>query len=72
MILGKKQDYKINGSNATYTQNSNLTRELTLATNLGLEKKISDDHFLIFYLDNTVSTQELSSFSGNFAYKFAF
>ena len=50
----------------------NLIKELTLATNLGFEKKISNEHFFKFYLDSTISTQELMSFSGNFTYKFAF
>ena len=40
--------------------------------NLGFDKKMSDQHFFKFYLDSTISTQELASFSGNFAYKFAF
>ena len=38
----------------------------------GYEKKISDQHFLKFNLDSTTSTQELTSFSGNFSYKFTF
>jgi len=72
MILGKDQDYVINGTSATYSQDTNLTQELTLATNLGFEKKISKEHFFKFYLDSTISTQELMSFSGNFTYKFTF
>ena len=72
MVLGKEQDYEINGTAASYSQDNNLTKEVTLATNLGFGKKISDQHFLKFYLDSTISTQELVSFTGNFAYKFAF
>ena len=72
MILGKDQDYEINGTSASYSQDENLIKELTLATNLGFEKKISNEHFFKFYLDSTISTQELMSFSGNFTYKFAF
>ncbi len=72
MVLGKEQDYEINGTSASYSQDNNLTKEVTLATNLGFDKKISDQHFFKFYLENTISTQELASFSGNFAYKFAF
>ena len=72
MILGKDQDYVINGTSATYSQDTNLTQELTIATNLGFEKKISKEHFFKFYLDSTISTQELMSFSGNFTYKFTF
>ena len=72
MVLSKEQDYEINGTAASYSQDNNLTKEVTLAMNLGFGKKISDQHFLKFYLDSTISTQELVSFTGNFAYKFAF
>ena len=72
MVLGKEQDYEINATSASYSQDTDLTKEVTLATNLGFDKKISDQHFFKFYLDSTISTQELVSFTGNFAYKFAF
>ena len=72
MVLGKEQNYEINGTSAIYSQDTDLTKEVTLATNLGFDKKMSDQHFFKFYLDSTISTQELLSFSGNFAYKFAF
>ena len=72
MFLGKEQNYEINGTSAIYSQDTDLTKEVTLATNLGFDKKMSDQHFFKFYLDSTISTQELASFSGNFAYKFAF
>ena len=72
MVLGKEQNYEINGTSAIYSQDTDLTKEVTLATNLGFDKKMSDQHFFKFYLDSTISTQELSSISGNFAYKFAF
>ena len=72
MVLGKDQDYEINGTAATFSQDNDTTQEVTLATNLGFDKKITDDHFFKFNLDSTISTQELTSFTGNFAYKFAF
>ena len=72
MVLGKDQDYEINGTAATFSQDADTTQEVTLATNLGFDKKITDDHFFKFNLDSTISTQELTSFTGNFAYKFAF
>ena len=72
MVLGKDQDYEINGTAANYSQDVDTTQEVTLATNLGFDKKISDNHFFKFNIDSTISTQELTSFSGNFAYKFAF
>ena len=72
MVLGKDQDYEINGTAANYSQDVDTTQEVTLATNLGFDKKISDNHFFKFNIDSTISTQELTSFSGNFADKCTF
>ena len=72
MVTEKDQDFEINNTGATYKQDDDLTEEVTLAANIGYEKKISDQHFLKFNLDSTTSTQELTSFSGNFSYKFTF
>ena len=72
MVTAKDQDFEINNTRATYKQDDDLTEEVTLAANIGYEKKISDQHFLKFNLDSTTSTQELTSFSGNFSYKFTF
>ena len=72
MVLGKEQNYEINGTSAIYSQDTDLTEEVTLATNLGFDKKMSDQHFFKFYLDSTISSQELSSISGNFSYKLTF
>ena len=47
---GISQDYEINGTSASYSQDENLIKELTLATNLGFEKKIANEHFFKFYL----------------------
>ena len=72
MVTAKDQDFEVNNTGATYKQDDDLTEEVTLAANIGYEKKISDQHFLKFNLDSTTSTQELTSFSGNFSYKFTF
>ncbi len=72
MVTTKDQGFEVNNTDATYKQDDDLTEEVTLAANIGYEKKISDQHFLKFNLDSTTSTQELTSFSGNFSYKFTF
>ena len=72
MVTAKDQDFEVNNTDATYKQDDDLTEEVTLSANIGYEKKISDQHFLKFNLDSTTSTQELTSFSGNFSYKFTF
>ena len=72
MISSKDQDYQVKTTDATYSQHDDLTEEITLSANICYEKNISDQHYLKFNLDNTISTQELTSFSGNFSYKFDF
>ena len=72
MVTTKDQDFEVNNTDATHKQDNDLVEEITLAANLGFEKKMSDQHFLKFNIDSTISTQELTSFSGNFSYKFAF
>ena len=57
MIYGKDQDYEINTTTASYSQDTNLTEELSLVSNLGFEK-ISQEHFFKFYFDSTMCTQE--------------
>ncbi len=68
----KDQSFQVNGTEATYKQDNDLVEEITLAGNFGFEKKMSDEHYLKFNIDSRISTQELTSFSGNFAYKFIF
>ena len=48
MVTAKDQDFEINNTGATYKQDDDLTEEVTLAANIGYEKKISDQHFLKF------------------------
>ena len=37
MVLGKDHDYEINGTAATFSQDTDTTQEVTLATNIGLD-----------------------------------
>ena len=68
LIFGNEQDYKINGTSATYTQADDLTEELTFLINLGFDKKISNSGTLAFEVDAFHSTQETSGFQGNITY----
>ena len=68
LIFGNEQDYKINGTSATYTQADDLTEELTFLINLGFDKKISKSKSLSFVVDAFHSTQETSGFQGNITY----
>jgi len=72
LIFGNEQDYKINGTSATYTQADDLTEELTFLINLGFDKKISNSGTLAFEVDAFHSTQETSGFQGNINYTLKF
>ena len=67
-----KQSYTIKNISTSYEQDDDLKQEATLIATIGYDKKISEDHFLTFSLNGSQSTQELITFSGNIAYKFAF
>ena len=38
LITGSKTDYSVNGTKATYKQDDNLTKEMTLSINMNYEK----------------------------------
>tara|TARA_B100000579_G_scaffold86678_1_gene67865 strand:+ start:270 stop:2015 length:1746 start_codon:yes stop_codon:yes gene_type:complete len=68
LVLGKKQNYKINGTNATYTQDEDLTKEVIFSANAEFIKKFSNSHKLSFALDGFLSTQETSGLEGSIYY----
>ena len=68
LVYGKEQDYKINGTKATYTQDNDLAEEVTFSTNVEFINKISDTKKLAFTLDGFLSTQETSGFQAGINY----
>ena len=65
MIGDKKQDYSINGTNATYRQHDDLTNEISLIVNVGYEKRFSKNSSISFSLDVKDTNQYTKSFGAN-------
>ena len=72
LLIGKDQKYKVNGTNATYTQKNDLTEELSFSVNLGLSKKFFRFGILAFNIDGFASSQNTSGIKGNINYIFNF
>ena len=68
----KSQVYSINGTSATYEQDNNLTREISLVTNLGYEKKITDNGKFTAGISTKNTNQDVKSLSGNLGFKLNF
>ena len=71
-VSNRLQTYEVKGTEATYLQHIDLTEEITFSGALGIQKQFSENHSLKISLDGVQSTQELTSVSGNFSYKFIF
>ncbi len=68
LVVGDEQDYKINGTKATYTQDNDLTEEVVFSANVEFLKKISNSEKLSFGLDGFLSTQEAGGFQASINY----
>ncbi len=68
LVVGDEQDYKINGTKATYTQDNDLTEEVVFSANVEFLKKISNSEKLSFGLDGFLSTQETGGFQTSINY----
>ena len=68
LVIGDEQDYKINGTKATYTQDNDLTEEVVFSANVEFLKKISNSEKLSFGLDGFLSTQETVGFQASINY----
>ena len=72
-LVGKKsQVYSINGTSAAYKQDNALTREISLITNLGYEKKITDNGKFTLGLTAKNTNQSVKSLNANFGFKLNF
>ena len=67
LIGDKSQVYSINGTSATYKQDSALTREISLVANLGYEKRLQIMENLLGIFKNT--NQMLKAFKWKFRFK---
>ena len=72
LIGDKSQVYSINGTSATYNQDNALTREISLVTNLGYEKKIKDNGKFTSGITAKNTNQGVKSLSANLGFKLKF
>ena len=72
LVGEKSQVYSINGTSATYKQDNALTREISLITNLGYEKKITDNGKFTLGLTTKNTNQSVKSLNANFGFKLNF
>ena len=72
LVGNKSQAYSINGTSATYKQDNALTREISLITNLGYEKKITDNGKFTLGLIAKNTNQDVKSLNANFGFKLNF
>ncbi len=72
IISGKKQEYKINNTSATYSQKADLAKELTLGINLGYKAKFSKNSYLFAKIDTSYSNQVAYKLGGTIGIKAAF
>ena len=68
----KSQVYSINGTSATYKQDNALTREISLVTNLGYEKRLQITENLLLVFLQKIPISMLKSLSGNLGFKLKF
>ena len=72
LVGDKSQVYSINGTSATYKQDNDLTREISLFANLGYEKKIIDNGKFTAGISAKNTNQDVKSLSGNLGFKLNF
>ncbi len=68
MFLGKSQTYSVNGSEAKFFQNDNLTEEATLSLGINYEKKLLNTGKLLISFDGQKSSQDVNSINANISY----
>ena len=72
LVGDKSQVYSVNGTSATYKQDNALTREISFITNLGYEKKITDNGKFTAGLNFKNTSQNVNSLTGNMGFKLNF
>ena len=68
LITGSKTDYSINGTKATYKQDDDLTKEMTLSVSINYEKKFYKFGKILISIDGMKTTQDVSSIGANISF----
>ena len=72
LIGDRNQIYSINGTTATYKQDSDLTRELTLRAGMNFKKEFMKNGILSYSLDTINTSQGTKSITGNINFQITF
>ena len=65
LITDSKTEYSVNGTEATYHQDDELTKEMTLSVNINYEKTFYKFGKMLISIDGKSTTQDVSSIGAN-------
>ena len=68
LITGSKTDYSVKGTKATYKQDDDLTKEMTLSVSINYEKKFYKFGKILISIDGMQTTQDVSSIGANISF----
>ena len=68
MVTTKDQDFEVNNTDATYKQDDDLTKEMTLSVSINYEKKFYKFGKILISIDGMQTTQDVSSIGANISF----
>ena len=68
LITDSKTEYSVNGTKATYKQDNELTKEMTLSVNINYEKKFYKFGKILISIDGKSTTQDVNSIGANISF----
>ena len=68
LITDSKTEYSVNGTEATYHQDDELTKEMTLSVNINYEKTFYKFGKMLVSIDGKSTTQDVSSIGANISF----
>ena len=68
LITDSKTEYSVNGTEATYHQDDELTKEMTLSVNINYEKTFYKFGKMLVSIDGKTTTQDVNSIGANISF----
>ena len=68
LITDSKTEYSVNGTKATYYQDDDLTKEMTLSVNINYEKILYKFGKILVSIDGKSTTQDVNSIGANISF----
>ncbi len=68
LISDSGTKYSVNGTKATYKQDNDLKKEMTISANINYEKKIRKSGIILISLDGTRTTQKVYGVNANISF----